>query len=52
MKLILEPNRKYFVHRYRWSHEDRRKLFRRALKDGKVKILLKNRDGWLYQVNN
>lgn len=50
MKLVLKIGRKYFVHRYKWSHDDRRKKFLRMFKDGKVSLLQSTRDGWLYQI--
>jgi hypothetical protein len=40
---------KVFVHRYKWSHDKKRKKYRRLLKENKVKLLLQNKDGWLYQ---
>ena len=46
-KVIQGP--KHFVHRYKWSHEAKRKKFLRAFKDGKVTLLQSTRDGWLYQ---
>lgn len=48
IKLI--PGRRHFVHRYRWSHDDKRQQFKRALKDGVVRIVERTRDGWLYEV--
>ena len=47
MKIV--EGRKYFVHRYKWSHEDKRKKFLRAFKEGKALLLHSTRDGWLYQ---
>lgn len=41
---------KVFVHRYRWSHEKRRRQLRRALADGFVSLLAKLDDGFLYEV--
>lgn len=49
MKTKLVEGRKYFVHRYRWTHEDRRKHFLKAFKNGKVTLLESTKDGWLYQ---
>jgi hypothetical protein len=49
MKIRIEAGRKYFVHRYRWSHDDKRRAFKRFLKEGLVKILHEEKDGWLYQ---
>ena len=43
---------KVFVHRYKWSHDKRRRILRQALKHDKVKLVLKNKDGWLYEVPN
>ena len=50
MKLTLESGRKYFVHRYSWSHEAKRKQFLRMFKDGKLDLLQSTRDGWLYKL--
>lgn len=41
---------KVFVHRYKDSHSKRRKVLRRKLKEGKVTLILKNKDGWLYEI--
>lgn len=41
-------SRKHFVSKYRYSHDERRKQFRRWAKDGLVTLLEKNRDGFLY----
>lgn len=43
---------KYFVHRFKWSHDSKRKEFKKKLKKGSVKIIERNRDGWLYQDSN
>lgn len=40
--------KKVFVHRYKWSHDDKRKKYRRMLKDSKVVLISQNKDGWLY----
>jgi len=42
--------RKIFVHRYKWSHEKRRKQLRKAAKEGEIKLLEKLYDGFLYEV--
>jgi len=39
-----------FVHRFRWSHDDKRREYRRKLKDGEVKLVARLRDGWLYGI--
>ena len=41
--------RKHFVSKYKYSHDARRKQFRRWAKDGLVKLLEKSRDGFLYE---
>lgn len=41
--------RKHFVSKYKYSHDTRRKQFRRWAKDGLVKLIDKNRDGFLYE---
>ena len=38
-----------FVHRYMWSHDKKRKKYRRLLKDGKVRVFKRTRDGWYYE---
>jgi hypothetical protein len=38
-----------FVHRYKDSHSAKRKRFRRLLKEGKVRMIHRSRDGWMYQ---
>ena len=43
---------KVFVHRYKWSHHSERKKYRRLLKEGKVTLLEKVNDGFLYGVPN
>lgn len=42
--------KKIFVHRYKWSHDKRRKQTRRDCKDGKITMLEQNQDGFLYAV--
>lgn len=42
--------RKVFAHRFKYSHEKRRKQLRRALKDGIVQLLESSDEGWLYAV--
>ena len=49
MKFQIIEGRKYFVHRYKWSHDDKRQQFKRAFKEGKVKLLQKTKEGCLYQ---
>jgi len=49
MKLKPIDGRKYFVHRYKWTHEAKRKQFLRAFKEGKAVLVQSTRDGWLYQ---
>lgn len=41
---------KVFAHRYKWSHNKRRHHLKKWLKEGKVKLLAKEKDGWLYEV--
>jgi len=43
-------SRKVFAHRYKYSHEKRRKQLRKACKDGIVTMLESSPDGFLYQV--
>ena len=40
--------KKHFVSKYKYSHDERRKQFRRWAKDGLVILLEKNKDGFLY----
>ena len=35
-----------FVHRYKWSHEEKRKIFLKAFKEGRVDLIRSTRDGW------
>lgn len=41
--------KKHFVSRYKWSHDSKRKSFRRMMKAGKVKVIEKTHDGWVYE---
>lgn len=43
---------KIFVHRYKWSHDKRRKVCRKALKLGEIKLVEETKDGWLYEVSD
>ena len=38
-----------FVHRFKWAHENKRKLTRRMLKDGLLVMIGRERDGFLYR---
>ena len=38
-----------FVHKYKWSHDKKRKKYKKLLKNNKVKLLQKKKDGWLYK---
>lgn len=49
-KLPTAPGAKFFVHRYRWSHDALRKVARRARVEGRVRVISRTRDGWLYEV--
>lgn len=42
--------RKVFVHRYKDSHEAKRRKLKRALADGQIILIHEERDGWLYGV--
>ncbi len=42
--------RKVFAHRYKYSHEKRRKQLRRACKDGIVQLIEERPEGFLYAV--
>lgn len=50
MTAQLIPGRRHFVHRFRWSDDGKRVQFRKALRDGLVKVIQDRRDGWLYEV--
>lgn len=41
--------RKHFVSKYKYSHDTRRKQFRRWAKDGLVNLIERSRDGFLYE---
>lgn len=41
-------SKKHFVSKYKYSHDERRKQFRRWAKDGLVTLIKKNKDGFLY----
>jgi hypothetical protein len=43
-------SRRVFVHRYKDSHVNKRRKYRRMLKDGKAVLIEKRSDGWLYEV--
>lgn len=49
MLLQEAKNRVIFVHRYKWSHDKRRKFCRRMFKDGLLVLVDENYDGWLYK---
>jgi len=38
-----------FVHKYKHSHENRRKKYKKLLKKGEVTIHRKAKDGWWYE---
>lgn len=38
-----------FVHRYKWTHADMRKKYRRMCKDGLVTLLEESPAGFLYK---
>lgn len=40
---------KHFVHKYKWSHEKKRKIFKKWFKLGYVTLLGRTKDGWLYE---
>ena len=42
--------RKVFAHRYKWSHDKRRKQLRKACKEGLVTLLEESAAGFLYHV--
>ena len=44
------PMRRVFVHRYKWSHRDKRKKYKKLLKLGNVVILETAKDGWVYGI--
>lgn len=44
--------KKAFVHRYKWSHDKKRKYYRRQLKAGNVVVLEETNVGWLYGIPN
>ena len=46
----LRVMKKVFCHKYKWSHDKKRKKYRRLLKEKKVLLLEKTRDGFLYGV--
>ena len=41
--------KKYFVHKFKYSHESKRRKFKKWLKLGYVEIVERQSDGWLYQ---
>lgn len=41
-----------FASRYKTSHIKRRRILKRAKKDGYAKIVLENKDGWLYEIDD
>lgn len=44
------PGVRFFVHRYRWSHDKRRQQVKALLKQGRVRLVSLERDGKLYEV--
>lgn len=42
--------RKVFAHRYKYSHEKRRKQLRKACNDGLVQLIESSSEGFLYAV--
>lgn len=49
-RMQTEVSQRVFVHRYKDSHVARRKKYRRLEKDGKARVVRRDRDGWLYEV--
>jgi len=43
---------KHFVHRYKWSHASKRRVFKRLLDNNHVELLETQSDGWLYKEIN
>lgn len=41
--------RRVFVHRYKYTHDQRRRVARRMCKDGLLTMVEQNKDGWIYQ---
>lgn len=42
--------KKIFAHRFKWSHERRRRVLRRKLREGKIVLLERRKEGWLYGI--
>lgn len=42
--------RRIFAHRFKYSHDRRRRQLKRAADRGEVKLLERTTDGWLYEV--
>ena len=51
MMRLLEEAKKHpiFVHRYKWSHDERRRLTRRMCKDGLLVMIEHTGDGFRYR---
>ena len=39
----------HFVSRYKYSHDKKRIKFKKWIKQGKVKLLYRRPDGWVYE---
>jgi citrate synthase len=39
-----------FAHRYKYRHDRRREVLRKALKRGAVKLIQETEEGWLYEI--
>ena len=46
----MSKGRLVFAHRYKWTHDKRRRVLRKALKEGEVELVERQKDGWLYRV--
>ena len=42
--------KRVFVHRFKYSHSDKRKKYRKLLKSGEAVILATAKDGWIYGI--
>jgi hypothetical protein len=49
-KLLVDAfARTIFVHRYKFTHDQRRRVARHMCKDGLLVMVDQNKDGWLYR---
>lgn len=44
--------KKVFVHRYRYSHTNKRKKYKKLKKERRAILIFQNSEGWLYGIKD